>query len=306
MNEPEVGVDDVERFLVARYPSVDQIASLEGGLWSTAFSFRSAGRAFVVRFGPYLEAYEKDLMAAPWSRPSLPVPAVIDIGETTEGAFIVSERCEGLTLDQLPPDRLARAIDHLLEGLVALQEVDLPGTGYGSWRAPSGNGSHESWRKFLLSMADREDVYLRGWRERLAAEPWAQDLFDRGQRSLATLADGVPEMRRVVHSDLLAGNVLVSSDDRVSGVFDWANALAGDPLYDLAWLMFWAPWHPGIDPATIRDTARDRFGGPDTDARLLCYQLHVALDGIQFQAFAGRTVDLATTAEHTERLLAGL
>jgi hygromycin-B 4-O-kinase len=209
-------------------------------------------------------------------------------------------------LDRLPPDRLARAIDHLLDGLTSLQAVELPGSGYGSWKAPSGNGSHVSWREFLLSMADREDVYLQGWRERLAAEPSAQDLFDRGQRSLVVLADDVPELRRVVHSDLLAGNVLVSSDDRISGVFDWANALAGDPLYDLAWLMFWAPWHPGIDPAAVREAAKDRFGGPDVDARLLCYQLHVALDGIQFQAFAGRTADLEATVERTERLLTEL
>jgi hygromycin-B 4-O-kinase len=106
-----------------------------------------------------------------------------------------------------------------------------------------------------------------------------------------------------VHGDLLAGNVLVSPRNRVGAVLDWGNSLAGDPLYDLAWLMFWAPWHPGIDPVRVRRAARSRFGAAGLEERLLCYQLHIALDGMQYQAFAGRTDDLAATAGHASSLL---
>ncbi|MEP6758728.1 MAG: aminoglycoside phosphotransferase family protein [Actinomycetota bacterium] len=306
MSDLDVRIADVERFLQGRYPSVGDVELLAGGAWSRAFGFRAADRSLVIRFGTHVEDYEKDRMASGWARPFLPIPSVVEIGEAFDGVFAVSERGEGDKLDELPPARLGRAIDSLLDSLATLEAVDLPGTGYGGWRAQSGDASSTTWRDFLTSVPDRDDDRLRGWRERLSADAAAGYMFERAQRSLEASVHACSDLRRVVHGDLLAGNVLVSTDDRISAIFDWANALAGDPLYDYAWLLFWAPWHPGIDPKTIRDAAVGRFGESGLDERLFCYQLNIALDSIQYKAFAGLLDDLNDTVKHTGRLLDGL
>jgi len=217
--------------------------------------------------------------------------------------FAVSERLDDDRLDALPADRLAVAIDSLIETLRVIEEVTLPGAGYGGWVAPTGDAPHDSWRDFLVAVPDRDDERLRGWRERLRTVPIAQGVFDRAQRLLEQLVHHCPDRRGVVHGDLLAGNVLVTA---VSAIRDWGNALAGDPLYDLAWLTFWAPWHPGIDARRVRRALDSRHSGVGLNERLLCCQLHIALDGMQYQAFAGHDRDLAVTAARTERhLLAG-
>jgi hygromycin-B 4-O-kinase len=130
-------------------------------------------------------------------------------------------------------------------------------------------------------------------------------VFTRLCEEVRSRAPALPERRELVHGDLLAGNVLIDSHDRVAGVIDWGNSLAGDPAFDPAWLMFWAPWHPGIDPAHIGERALDVVGEDDIAGRLLCYQLHIAADGLQYQAFAGEIEDLYATADHAERLLRG-
>ena len=66
-----------------------------------------------------------------------------------------------------------------------------------------------------------------------------------GERELRALAAGCPELRHVIHMDLLNRNVLVSEDGtRIEAVFDWGCSAYGDFLYDVAWFTFWAPWHP--------------------------------------------------------------
>jgi len=116
-----------------------------------------------------------------------PDTAVVDIGEALDGVFAVSERLDDDRLDALPADRLAVAIDSLIETLRVIEEVTLPGAGYGGWVAPTGDAPHDSWRDFLVAVPDRDDERLRGWRERLRTVPIAQGVFD-GLSTHATVA----------------------------------------------------------------------------------------------------------------------
>jgi hygromycin-B 4-O-kinase len=306
MTGAEPSLADVEAFLQQRYGAVRHVGLLHGGAWSTAYAFDVDAGRFVARFGRYIEDYEKDRMASAWSQPGLPIPEVVAIGEAFDGFFAVSRRVDGDKFDALPPERLAVALESLVESLVVLEQVDLGGSGYGNWTAPSGDARYESWRAFLVSVSSRDDARLRGWNERLVHDRYASAVFNRAQAITERLSASCPELRSVVHSDLLHGNVLVADDDRIVAIFDWGCGLAGDPLYDLAWLMFWAPWHPGIDPDRVRRLAADQFDSRSIDDRLACYQLHIALMGMQYQAFAELDADLTATAAHTDHLLATL
>ena len=115
-------------------------------------------------------------MASAWARPQLPVPPVHEVGQAFGGVFAVSERMTGDHLDALPPERMSKAISALMETLLALESVALPGDGYGGWLAPAGHASHDSWYEFLLSVPDRDDARIQGWREGLDADPHARQV----------------------------------------------------------------------------------------------------------------------------------
>jgi hygromycin-B 4-O-kinase len=292
----------VATFLATRFASVASVEHLADGQWSRAFGFQAAHRQLVVRFGNQVEDYEKDLQAAAWAAPGLPIPGVLEIGSALGGVYAVSERVSGTPVDGLEPHQYPAALDSLFDALEAIRQIDLPGKGFGIWRAPDGVASHRSWSQFLVAVGERDDDRIRGWRERLSSDPKASAVFDLARRCLEQQVSVCPDLRGVIHGDLLAGNVLVDGD-RISGIIDWGNSMAGDPLYDVAWLTFWAPWHPGLDPDLVRALATERFDEPRLAERLSCYELHIALDGLQYQAFAERWDDLAETTARTLALL---
>ncbi len=299
MGDPLIPARDaVETLLAGRFEGVTDLVALPGGEWSRAFAFRAAGRDLVIRIGSTVEDYEKDRVAASWRRDGLPVPAIVEIGEAGGAPYAISERIHGTFIEGLDRPGWRSVLPDLFDALAAMREIELPGTGYGRW-IPNGSAPHASWREWLLAIADEPlDPRIRGWREALASRPGARERFDECFAALTDAAPTGPERRRLIHADLTARNVFVL-DGRISGVLDWANSLVGDPVYDIAWLLFWAPWHPGIDPGDIRHLARARFGDDDLDARVRCYGLHVGLDAQLYTAFKGRSEELDRAAERT-------
>ena len=120
--------------------------------------------------------------------------------------------------------------------------------GFGPWD-PAGNGRYSSWAGYLLDIENEAPVTHRaGWRDNLERSEIATLAFQAGLQNLKALAGRVPDLRHLVHSDLLNRNAFVS-DGRVTALIDWHCAMYGDFLYDLAWLTFWASWHPGVKAA---------------------------------------------------------
>lgn len=75
-------------------------------------------------------------------------------------------------------------------------------------------------------------------------------------------------------------------------MLDSGCSLYGDFLYDIAWLEFWAPWHPSLAAIDIRAEALRHHASvglavEDLDDRLRCYEIHIALDAQAYCAFTG-------------------
>jgi len=78
-----------------------------------------------------------------------------------------------------------------------------------------------------------------------------------------------------VHGDFGSNNVLVEAG-RISGLIDWSEAMAGDPLYDVANILFWRTWLDCMEQQAryLEESERHRLA----DQRSLdCYQLRIGL-----------------------------
>jgi hygromycin-B 4-O-kinase len=105
------------------------------------------------------------------------------------------------------------------------------------------------------------------------------------------LAEKAPSRQDVVHGDLFNRNVLVSGGN-VTAVLDWGCSMYGDHLYDVAWLAFCAPYTSGFDRLSFRRAARRHYADAgiapdDFDRRVDCYEVHIGLAGMTYQAFVG-------------------
>src|SRR5207237_2536794 len=144
------------------------------------------------------------------------------------------------------------------------------------------------------------------WRSKLKSVPDIEDVFVSGQRALRLLLRACPEVRHVIHRDLLNRNVLVAGD-RLEAVFDWGCSMAGDFLYEVAWFTFWAPWYPALAALDFRRIVREHYETtgvdvPDFDERLVCYELYVGLEHLAYAAFTGREDDLRAVAARARQV----
>jgi hygromycin-B 4-O-kinase len=295
------------RFIGERFGNRAQgFAPLAAGEWSQAYALTLDGKDVVIRFGAYRDDFEKDLVMGRHASATLPIPRVLEVGEAPGGYYALSERVRGEPLDHLDERDMQAVLPSLLDLLDALQEVDLTGTrGYGIW-LPDGTAPSRTWAEALLSVADPGDR-IAGWRERLDTWPDCATVFDAGVQTLRQLAPQVPERRGMAHSDLLNRNVLVESG-KIAGVFDWGNALYGDPLYDLAWLLYWWPWYPAWQAIDIRKTLDEHWRKgkgtpPGAEERLLVCQLHIGLSHIAYSAFKEREEDMRRNADQVSSYL---
>ncbi|WP_239121974.1 phosphotransferase family protein [Phytomonospora endophytica] len=306
-NAPDL---DAESFITGRYgPRATAPALLGAGEWSRAYAFTLDGDDVIAKVGAHGDDFAKDAAVAALARGVVDVPEVVERGMTGERHFVVARRARGTYLDELDGDGMREVLPSLLAVTRAVRGLSVPGSGFGTW-GPDGDAPHGSWAEALAAILGPEHPRVAGWRAALASSPTGGGPFEEAAESLREMAGACPDVRQLVHSDLLYRNVLVKGG-RISAVLDWGNSLYGDGLYDLAWLMYWWPFYPswaGIDiGAEVRAHLR-RTGeyGVDTELRLRCCLVHIGLDAQAYNAFTGRLGELAFNAERTLGFARGL
>jgi aminoglycoside phosphotransferase (APT) family kinase protein len=156
--------------------------------------------------------------------------------------FYVMERVRGIVLRgpqpppglDLPPERMRRVAEALIDGLAELHAVDVEAAGLAGFGRPEGyverqvTGWSERWR-----------------RARIAGEDGVPDV----DRTAAWLGEHLPlrtagggRLAALVHNDYKYDNLVLDPADpgRVLAVLDWEMATLGDPLMDLGTsLAYW-------------------------------------------------------------------
>ena len=310
MTDDPIDVEKATTFIDAHFDEVVSNVTLLGeGDWSKAFALRVGGRELVVRFGAYGEDFEKDRHAATFAGPFLPIPRVLEIGEALGGAFAISERHDGLFLEQLDLKSFQRLTPNLLRLFDALREVHIDQSASAEW--PADPAQHLSWREWLSSsVEDDGNPRVGGWRNELAKDEEIDELYVRGVKALNSRLVDCPNELHLVHGDLLNRNVLVSPDaQRVEAVFDWGCSVYGDFLYDVAWFTFWAPWNPGLDALGFLNSFESHTKDiglevPDFEARLACYELQIGLSHLAYNTVMNDPRERVLVAKRTEEVLA--
>lgn len=307
MDNPAADIKRARTFLARNFEVDPSTVEFVGeGAWSRCFGFQSHGQELVIRFGKYVEDFQKDQRAFTHVTPGLPIPEVLGIGQAFDGYYAISTRAQGAPLETLNAESWLAVVPGIASVLEAFRLADLSSSrGFGGWGS-NGHAPYDSWAEYLLSIGeDSPDKRGYGWRERLARHKVGESTFAWGFNALESLGVVDPP-RCLVHGDLINRNVLVN-DNILSGVFDWGCSIYGDHLYDLAWFEFWSPWYPEMDVECLKLELQRRWRDMghtpvNLESRLMACHLHIGLDHLAYNAFTGNWSSLSLTAERMKSL----
>jgi hygromycin-B 4-O-kinase len=302
-HKTEINIEVIRDFLTTKFNgNVSKLEFISGGESSQAFGFNVHDEEFVIRIDQHNpDGFKKDEYAYKnFSSEDIIVPKVIEIDKLGEKYyFCISKRAEGQTLEKFSDVDRKRLLPPLLQVLDKIHAINIKDkAGYGKWNN-TGNASCKSWRDTLLAV----DQYVWGTDTNPnyfeTCSFLDQNLWEAGYARLEELIAYCPEERYLIHGDAGSDNVL-SDGFKITAVIDWADSQYGDFLLDVSRLIFWS------DEVDYQKICRTHYEGKNIshlDERLLCYQIHTALNSLSFYAYSEQETKALISAKKLRNLI---
>jgi hygromycin-B 7''-O-kinase len=243
-------VAEAQRYVTGNVTSVNR---LDGAGISDVFEVVTDERSVVVKLFPpdYVWKLAKELFVyrlVEEHAVEVPVPRVISADHDQH--VLVLERIDGVPTNNLADDDVPRLYCELGRLLARLHAIELEAFGY-----LTAEGVVEPHATNLDYMRSQFAKRLASFTE-LGGDPALGDAIANHVRAREELLAGGPTAV-FCHNDCHEGNVLVTrkANGTVAGVFDFENALAGDPLLDLAKTVAYSP----RDRSVITDAIADGY-----------------------------------------------
>lgn len=269
MAKLHVDTHALRNLLASSFTQVSTLRPLAEGEDSRAFAFDADEGPLVVRVNRSSAGFEMDRLAhRQFNSSGLPIPEVLLTTQAgSEGWFCVSRRLPGETLQALPAgDAFAYGaqLGRLLDTIASATVVNVAGSGPISVR---GAARHDRWPDFVSAVTDWDWPFLSA-DDASAVKPMVEQV--------SSMSRNLPDVRGLVHGDFGSNNVLVA-DGVITGLVDWSEMMIGDPLYDLANILFWRPWLDCMEQQCRYFDIHESWRLAEVE-RLQCYQLRIGLD----------------------------
>lgn len=297
MPKPTFTQSSLKDILIRNLGKISHLAQIAEGEESRAFSVRASGEDYVVRINQTADGFKKDAFAYEWfSSPTLPIPEIVTLGEFGNGhTFCISRMAQGVTLQSLSDAELPAVVGPVASVMDAIAHSNIEATsGFGRFDA-LGVGVYETWHDFLIGITKHSQY---NWSA-------VGQAIDMGRvypllNEVLELAWHCPEVRQLVHGDFGSNNVLTDGK-RITGVIDWSEAMFGDPLYDIANILFWRGWLECMEQQAcfFETQCPDRVHHKQ---RIRCYLLRIGLEEIFQNAICGTAENVAYAIDRCEEL----
>lgn len=299
-SKPELSDAEIRALLTARFAAPDgELRAVAGGQIAQVVAFTANGEAYILHINaPNVPNFEKDdYVYHHYASPHVPIPRIYQLGMVGDHSYAISQMMPGQNMADMTFEETAPYIPALIETLDAIHASDVSDSvGYGSFDA-HGIAPYPGWRDFIASIGDEHEpgTFYGRWHSLFDETFLERDVWQRVYAAMVRLLNYCPEERWLLHADYAFGNVLVQ-DGRITAVLDWANAMYGDFLFDVAWLEYGLPEHQIAARFAAYYAAHGR-NISHYHERLLCYKYLILLDSMRFYAQVGKEAEYIAMRE---------
>lgn len=101
-HKPKLAISKIADWLATRYDGdVTELASISGGFWSAAYTYRVGEAQLVLRLSDMPDGFAIDAAAMQFTAPDLPIPQVVDVGEALGHYYAISRRHDGRFVEEV-------------------------------------------------------------------------------------------------------------------------------------------------------------------------------------------------------------
>lgn len=269
----QVDLEQVKDLLLSHFVKTEHIQMLKGGEASQAYAFIFEDHDYILRVNHHAD-YSREIWAAKHiNNATIPIPHILKFGKYEKYYWIVSEKAPGGMMYDLPEKEMQVLLPQMVDILHTIHNIDIStSTGYGVVN-DKGNAPYKTWREYIENFDVRGDFI--DWDVVLQqAEPNYKKFIETAWELGYKLIKHLPEVRLMLHGDYNLANI-IASNGYITGVIDW-NCVYGDPLRDIAWVDFWAPF------LHFSDEYLKLYPINKAKKIILCYQLFIGARSLGF------------------------
>ena len=269
----------IENLIRKHYPDAYDIQVIHGGLVSQTFLFWSGNNKYVFQIGGERRDYEKELYIANQYKDLLPVKIVDGVYEDLDGqSYIFSDYIEKCRVADLDFQEFINIIPSILETIDKLSKIEVPAnSGFGKFDA-NGIARFNNWREYIEAVYD-DKIY--NW-QKFNFEQSDFSVIDKAFTALQTNIDciAVNQLSCLIHGDL-GGSNLLTDGKQISGIIDWNYSMYGDPLYEIAQMLFWTDNEDSKRYKPLVSALKDKYLTDDINKKkIYCYIVRMGLEEI--------------------------
>lgn len=243
---------------------------------SQAYRAVAKGREVVVRVNGRREGFDLDAWAGGIGH-GVTVPEVLAIGAIDEAWFCASTRLAGSRLCDLDMQAVKAAAPAVADTMRRIHGAPVATGGYGGIDPATGTGRAPSWASAVAWGVPESWVEI--------AEGDDREFLEALSASVLAAVRSLPDFDRLLHGDFTGDNLIVGEDGRI-GVIDWETAMIGDPLWDVAYQMFWSRAMANMAPQARAAAETASLAGLK---RIRCYMQVAGLRSAAFYLNQTRT-----------------
>jgi len=268
---------EIATLIKNHYPDANNIQAILGGMVSQTFLFWSDNRKRVFQIGGKRKDYEKQLYISERYKDILSVKIIDKVHENTDAhAYIFSDYIEKCRVADLNAQEFIDIIPSILDTIDKLSEIEAPAnSGFGKFDA-NGIASFSNWRDYIEAIYN-DEVY--DW---LKFRRFDYTIIN---KAIAILQENINCIKIDQQPYLIFGdmgeNNLLADGKQITGMIDWDYAMYGDPLYEIATVLFWYDNEDSKKYAPLVSALKDKYLSSEINKmKIYCYIIRMSLEEI--------------------------